>query len=781
MTDTLVLPAEATAPVAGRARSRAALSVLPWLVPAAALIVALLATGTPARDVAVYGAYLVVGIALPGTLVHRAFRGSRGNLPEDIGLGAATGLLVQLIGWLLAAVTGGQALLRCWPLLIIAVFVAVPGLRGHWRIADPRPLPLRWSWLIAGTMLLLVAWGAANWVQTPLPPTGVAYYQDLMYHLALVHEMTRSLPFQVPQLAGESLRYHFLSDADMASASMITGVAPATVLLRLWMVPIGAIAVLVVAVLGRDLTGRWWAGPLAGAAAFTATPLMLGSPGPAYASGALVFLSPSQTYAMPLIALLVTLAADAVRERPLRWAWILVFPLALACAGAKESSVPPLLAGLIVAVLVAVRQRRRVPWPLAAVLGLTLAAVGGGLLLFAGGGAGVLGFQPLSALTWMPPYRLTLGAFDGFGRDPIPPGVAHAGVGGGLFIAGLIVWWLLMQSPRLLGLVALITRPSRTDPMMWLLAGMICSGTGASWLLWHPSSSQIYFVSGALPFGALLTVKLLADQVRWWPVPVLGLLSGALWVLAVPAPGTPQRRVEAWAVALAEPLLWTAIAVVVASLLCVVVVRVLRKRRPTLAWARPRPAATWARRLAVALVAASLGGSIASAGRQWTTGLQGAESTIASASFQAGTKAEMAAALWLDQHAGNDDVVATNVHCKPYRPEGQCDARAFWVAGLAGRRTVVESWGYSDATIAASGVNGIRYNFQPPPDRAVYDLNERVFTRGDAASLAELQRLYHVRWLLADHRAGAVSPALTTLATVRLVSGPVTIYEISKP
>jgi hypothetical protein len=178
------------------------------------------------------------------------------------------------------------------------------------------------------------------------------------------------------------------------------------------------------------------------------------------------------------------------------------------------------------------------------------------------------------------------------------------------------------------------------------------------------------------------------------------------------------------------------------------------------------------------LVAASLGGSIASAGRQWTTAIWAARPAGASASFQAGTKAEMTAALWLDRHAGNDDVVATNVHCKPFRPEGQCDARAFWVAGLAGRRTVLESWAYSDATIAASGVNGIRYNFQPPPDRALYDLNQRVFTRGDAASVAELQRRYHVRWLLADSRAGAVSPALATLASVRLVSGPVIVYEL---
>jgi hypothetical protein len=751
VTETLVRSGEEAPPSVVPRPARAALAVLPWLLPAAALVAALLATGTPARDVAIYGGYLVVGIVLPGTLVHRAFRGSRGNLPEDLGLGAATGLLVQLAGWLLAAATGGQALLRYWPLLVIAVFVAVPRLRRHWRTAVPRPLPLGWSWLIAGTMLLLVAWGAAYWVKTPLPPTGTTYYQDLMYHLALVHEMTRSLPFQVPQLAGETLRYHFLSDADMAAASMITGIEPSTLLLRLWMVPIGAIAVLVLAVLGRDLTGRWWAGPLAGAGALAALPLTLGTPSLAYGGGALSFLSPSQTYAMPLIALLVTVAADVLRGRPLRWAWILVFPLALACAGAKESSVPPFVAGLILAGLIVARQRRRIPWPVAGLLGLTLAAMVAGLRLFAGGGAGTLGLQPLSALTWIAPYAQTMGMHDGVDDVLILPGVAHAGLKGGLFIAGLIVWWLLMQSPRLLGLGTLIARPSRADPMVWLLGGMIAAGAGASWLFWHPSSSQVYFLLCAVPFGVLLTVKLLADHVRWWPVPLLGLLAGALWVVVMPEVAVPTRTMHGWAWALGWPVLRTAIAIAVGILLAVVVVAVLRRRRPIAGSSRPivgfsrlaagssRPAATWTRRIAVALIAASLGGGIASAGRTWTKAVWNAPSTPALTPARAATKAEQAAALWLNEHAGNDDVVATNVHCQPVHPAKVCDARAFWVAGLGGRRTVIESWGYSDEAVAVNGVNGLKYNLQPATDQARYALNQRVFTDGDPADLAQLE------------------------------------------
>jgi hypothetical protein len=588
--------------------------------------------------------------------------------------------------------------------------------------------------------------------------------------------MTRSLPFQVPQLAGETLRYHYLSDADMAGASMITGIAPSTVFLRLWAVPIGAIAVLVVAVLGRDLTGRWWAGPLAGAGAFAGLPLALGAPTLAYGPGTLVYASPSQTYAMPLIALLVTVAADVLRGRPLRWGWIMVFPLALASAGAKESSVPPFVAGLVLAAVVVLVQRRRLPWGLVGLFGATLAAMLVGLKLFAGGGAGVLGFQPLSVIRWMAPYAQTLGRDDGIAIGGLlPDGVAHAGLAGGVFIAGVIVWWLLMQAPRLLGLGVLFTRPSRTDPTVWLLAGMIGAGVGASWLLWHPSASQIYFLLCTIPFGILLTVKLMADHVRWWPVPLLGLLSGALWVLAAPADTTaPDKTMHAWSIALAVPVLRTAAAIVVGILLAVVVAVVLRPRRPV---GDSRPVAAWARRIAVALLAATLGGSIASGGQEWATAIAKDKPATANPARSI-TAAEMTAALWLDAHAGNDDVVATNVHCSPVGRSRPCDARAFWVAGLGGRRTVVESWGYSDDTVAANGVNGLKYMWQPAPDPATFDLNERVFTAGSAADLAQLTSEYKVRWLFADTRAGKVSPALASIATVRLVSGPVTVYQI---
>jgi hypothetical protein len=139
----------------------------------------------------------------------------------------------------------------------------------------------------------------------------------------------------------------------------------------------------------------------------------------------------------------------------------------------------------------------------------------------------------------------------------------------------------------------------------------------------------------------------------------------------------------------------------------------------------------------------------------------------------------MVAALWLDSHAANDDVIATNVHCQGAPTYPGCDARALWVTGLAGRRAVIESWAYTDAALAGHGRDGRSYAGQPAPDAARYELNERVFRAPTAQDLAQLKREYGVRWLFADTRAGPVSPGLADFARVRLVSGPVTIFELA--
>jgi hypothetical protein len=437
--------------------------------------------------------------------------------------------------------------------------------------------------------------------------------------------------------------------------------------------------------------------------------------------------------------------------------WVLVPPLALACAGAKSSALPPLVAGLALAGLVVWWRDRRFPRMiagLAAVVGVVMLV---GAQLFAGGGAGTLGVQVLSVLRWMEPYSSTLGAEDGVTAGGLfPPGMHGAGLTGALFIAGVLGWWLLMQSPRLLGLLSL---RRGSDPAAWLLGGMTVAGFGAALVLWHPSSSQLYFLLCAAPFGVVLTVWMLAERVgRWW-VPVTGLAAGALWAVSAPDVAAPVKdTLRGWAWVLVLPVLLAVVAVVL-----VLVLGVVSRRSRQM--------------LLVAVPAAVLGASIA-------TGAAGTVTSLATDSPQPATarmltQEEMRAARWLAENTANNDVVATNVHCVPMARAKPCDARAFWVAGLGGRRTVVESWGYSDATVAANGVDGLKYMLQPPPDPDRYARNERVFAAASPTDLAHLRQVYGVKWLFADSRAGAVSPELARLARVRYSAGPVTIYEVS--
>lgn len=752
------------------------MAALPWLLALAALVTVWWRTGVPWSDTAGYLSYWSLALVLPGTLVHRALRGSRGNLPEDLGYGAAVGLLLELAAWAATAAAGTQQLLRWWPVPVVALFLGVPRLRRHWRIPDPRPLPLAWHWATSAVLIVIIGWAAIRWRGLPLPPVTHAYYQDLLYHLSLVQELTRTMPFELPHLAGEPLRYHYLSDAHMASASMISGSAPAVVLLRLWLVPVAATAALVTAGLGRALAGPWWVGPTIAGVAYVGLPVTIGS---VMTSGSspLSFGSPSQTYVLPLLVLLAGLCVDAVRGQALGPSWLLVPALGLACAGAKSSALPPLIAGLFLAGLVAGARQRRLPSQALAALGSLLVALAVGYLLFAGGGASSLKLQAFALLRYMAPYRNTLGVDDGMqATGLVLPGLATADLASWLFALSLLIWWLITQAPRFVGMGILASREVRTDPAAWLLVGTVIAGTAGAWLFYHPSASQIYFFLPVIPFGVLLSGWLLATARPPWPVLVAAGALGVIVYLTVP-PLPSAGTADAWLDVFAESMARTVAFVAAAAALAVLVAALVRRWRGRSAdggrgWIVGAAVAGVTAALLAASAAPGVKGIAASAIKE-----RPPVSSVATPYLV--TADEMRAALWLDANAAANDVVATNVHCRPVKTTPRCDARAFWVTGLGGHRAVVESWGYTDESLAAQGRNGLPYVRQPPPDQDTYALNERVFVAPTETDLAQLRREYGVRWLFADSRAGAVSPDLAALARVRLVSGSVTIYELS--
>ncbi|WP_406060367.1 hypothetical protein [Micromonospora sp. NBC_00860] len=784
------------APASRRNALLPVLSTLPWLLVIAALLVVWSRGGVPAPDLARFSAYWALALVLPGTLVHRALRGSRGNLPEDLGYGAATGLLLEIMAWALAAATGQQSLLRWWPLPVLVAFAAVPGLRRHWRVGERRPLPLAWHWGMGAALLVVLAWGYTQWRTVPLPPVSGGYYQDVLYHLGLVQELTRAMPFELPHVAGEALRYHYLSDAHVASGSMITGISPAVVLLRLWLVPVVATAVLLAAGLARDLSGAVWTGPVAALAAFIGAGVTLGAPVGVSGEMPLSYASPSQTYVLVPLLLLAGLIVDVVRGRSLGPAWPLVPALGLVCAGAKSSALPPVIAGLGLTAVVFWWRKRQIPRPALTALACLVAAMALGFRLFAGGGAGTLRLQALAMLHFIAPYAETLGPGDGIWPSaPLPPGINDGGFLGWLLAFAVVAWWVLGQAPRWVGMSLLVDGGHRADPAVWLLAGTVLAGAATTWVFQHPSISQIYFWMGVIPLGVVLTTWSLAQARAPWPVLVVPAVAGVLAGLAtagtlagftvprISRPGTPTTStIEGWLRVLGLSAARYVLFVAVAAALAVGVAALWRRRVPA-----PVPADGSARRRRTATIALA-GVTAAMLGASAAVAVGGTVRSVLTEPVRATgpqpyalTADEMRAALWLDDNAADDDVVATNVHCRPVRTTPHCDARAFWVTGLGGHRTVVESWAYTDAVVAAHGVEGLGYARQSFPDQALLALNDGVFSAPTRADLDRLRNEHGVRWLFADTRAGAVSAELAGLAQVRLVAGPVTVYELNRP
>ena len=765
---------------------------LPWVVVVAALVAALVWTGTPKTAILRYGAYWVGGVVVPGTLVYRALRGSRGNLPEDVGFGAVTGFALQLIGWALFVGTGLGGWLRIWPVLVIVPFVAVPRLRRYWSLRSAEPMRLAASWAIAGVMLVAVATIAlASWAINPVLPATHTLFGDIYYHWANAAELRRTITPQQPQMAGNPLVYHWFSDAYRGSASMLSGVPLNLVMLRLWMVPVVLTATLVIAGLARQVSGVWWSGPVA---AVIAAVISSTSFWPAYTYGAFAigyWGSPTLVFSIPVQAAVVSLLVDIARGVRLGRAWVLFAVLLPVATASKSSSLPDLIAGIGLAALVSWVINRRPPWTLIASGAAGLLVLAATATTLAGGEAGA-GIQVGAGFTFKPEFFW------------LADGPHVAGTGGFWPAAWLHMSWrtrpvllvltlclLISQIGRVDGVAILLRRPIRRDLAAWLLAGVVVAGWGAGLLINHVANGEMYFMFSAIPAGSALTAWLLAVVApasrRALTVVggvVLGWAAGALLQrfgpgdhlpagvspsTVNPGGGGQAHWVAHWRADLLGPV--AALAGVLAA--------------GALIWwlARLR----WPGVLAGAGVAVLVAGGVVGLGVDTTYRGLAAPATNAlhgklpthgrKGSFYV-TEKEMRAAQWLARHAPTGDVVATNVHCENVVTTAYCTSRSFWVSALSEHAIVLEGWAYQPAVMAEHGHNGLPYFQQPAPDQARLRVNDAAFTDATPAALAELRDKYHAKWLFADTRAGYVSPELARLAIERYRSGTAIVYEL---
>jgi hypothetical protein len=767
-----------------------------WAPPAAlaGLVAAGLAFyGVPLPTTAAFATYVLLGIVAPGTLIWRAIRGRSGWLVEDLGAGLAIGYAGEVLVYVPARALGAPLLVLAWPVVVMLAFLAVPRLRRHWRgSADPADrTPLWWSLILSGTAAVVFYWSCVRFFRTHdlREPGMLSPDADSPFHLALIGDAKHHMPLLSPWLPEQPVLYHWFVYAEMAATSWVTGIEPQVLLVRLAPLPMLFGLVALLGVLGRRLTGVWWAGAAAAVITFfVLTPIPYHWPlegwfsafgTNAYEDGsslrAQLWTSPTQTFGALLFAGLALALVEAMGGHT-RARWALVALLTAAVTGAKATFLPMLLAGLLLVVAVRLVTRRRVhPGALfaagIALLGLLFAQ----FVLFGGASQGMaidpLHFAQISGA----PYTLKFAAPE----YPHPPWRL-------LVVAAITVSCWACIWPGLLGLGRLAPtlqharRMRRSlgitaDPVI-LMFGIGISGVGALMVLGHEAGAEGWFMVSARPYLSLASVVGLvlltprdvpARRLLWQVYAATGL--GALILFVVHRLGTmhtPKLQNTGSLAVTLWYLIWPFL--LSYGLLGAAGLWMYRRRLP--AWRT--------------LVAAMLAGACMITALQHvylmtrTSHLGGWRGVVQISTFV--TPGTREAGRWLREHSDPDDLVATNAHCigNPYSLRG-CDNRHFWFSAYSERRFLVEGWGFTDAAHQAAARANVNAIFAPYWDPQRLADNDAAFYHPTAQTVGKLRDEYHVRWLFVDEGYLLLpSTWIQDYAQFRFRAGRIAIYQL---
>ncbi|MCU7722848.1 hypothetical protein ODJ79_03895 [Actinoplanes sp. KI2] len=749
------LPAPTTTPSAALRTLGAAVTVL--LV--AGLLACSVVGGMPLPH-ALAATLVVLGTqVLPGALAWRAARPRDGWLLEDLAMGFAVGSVLAIGAQVVAGLTG-QPWVAFSPLAVAVVLVLVPGTRTRLRTARTRPLPWWCAPSVALLALVTLPQLRSYFRAVPLHwGTGSrAIDVDAYLHLALAGQLAHRGPTTFPWVQSESLAYHWFSHAWVAQVSVASGVPLDEVLFRFMAVLMPIVVVFAIATAAVRLTGRAWAGPVAGLLAFVGGDLnVLGKNASA---SPVAPLSPSLGLAIPMVvAAAVVLALRWNKSMSGGGGLVLLVVLCLGASGTKGSTLPLLVAGLgltLAAMLVFDRSRvLSVAGDLAVVVGCLLFAL---VVVFHGSGAG-LHLSPsdaadqIPAASWLgkPGTRFQMALILAIGTA----GVLARGAG---------------------ALVLPFSRTGRRSPTSWLLIGGGLAGAGAVALFAHPGRSQWYFARTAIPLLVLGSAMGLAAMVsvlgarRFARALIVGVSAGVALVWLGPAVlGT--LRPGGWGVA--ESMIAVGLAVVAAA------------GAAGAAWTRGR--VNRLRLAGAAMVLTVLAGGVLSSvwyvlfppGQTPVSQITQAISapplpTVPVTARLATSRGQIDAARWIRDHSDVHDLVMTNRHCTGPVAPVNCDSRRWTVAAFSERQVLVEGWTATpmSAKLGPEGRDSITVNYWKPD---LLRLNDGFIADPTEDAARELRRL-GVRWIFVDHTR-PYAPTLEPYATLRYRSPGVDVYE----
>lgn len=726
------------------------------LVGVATTAMAVGTTGVAPLDAGMILITLTLTVYWPGWTLARLITPLRG-----VGLFGASfvlGLVPQLTGWALSTATGLPILAWIIPLTAGALGTLLlrrglaeerPRQESSARLSDYTvPLLLLGAWLLTLRSLVQVLWKITS-LRDPS-----AWYQDLYWHLSLSAEAQRRVPLQDPQsLLDGTLSYHWFANAYSASLASTSGRSLIDVSVVWWVLPVVVAAIALLYSLTLTLSGSCLAAGCAPVLMALGPNVLLGRPFNFGASSSYVWLSPSHIFSLPVALLTVISIVYALRAPRVAWRHILFVSLAvLLSPGSKVSILPVVLAGLFLSLLTSTLRREH-PLRVAALM----LGCGAALLitspLFAGGGGGSIiqfGATVRQTTTWMAHHAT-------FGPAPMIP------------LAGLICLFTLNYVWMLVPAIALLAS-SKDDVVAVFGLGMFCAGLGAMLVLRHPSLSQVYFMRGLLPvlcaFACWGLSQTLRDVRRGPWAEQSGMLTAVLRISALAGAvitllwSHDHRFIHA-----ADTASWEHLGLVIMAA-CLT----------GAAWVILRPTARG--RLVVAAVSWAVAGAATIQPLiNISSQLVPSTKTAALSEVTPLTSAQVAAAKRLHDLNSHGDLIATNVHCLGTREKAQCDARAFWVAGLTQSPVLIGAWGYSTSARRRDNWHGIFYTRVPYIDQALYATNQQAFEDPTTTDLETL-RAKEVRFLFADRRATPVSASLDHLAHKLYDNGEVALYEL---
>ena len=706
--------------------------------------------GVGLADLARFTGYELGFVLLPGYLTLRALLPGLRSPAWALALAAPIGLTLSILAFALTAALGARDLYDAYPLVagVPAAIVIWARRVGPERAGPSGPIfSAAASWVLAGLCLVTFAYIGIDLIAaTPLPGTVpvVSYVTDVIFHLGLAGDALHHWPVESPGVSGEAFGYHNFVHLHMAGISQVTGIDLPVVVFRLYVVPLAALTVLQMALAGKAITGRAWAGPLAAALfllvravdvsvsdwlSFADLPgLYHLAQSPSQLLGLVIFL--------PILVVVCALLDPQVARRlplgtaPRAGLWGVLVILLVGAGGAKSTILPILIGALILYLLWG--WLRRAPLDRTAVRVLAVSGVLWlvyFLALYSGGTLG-LRLDLISTIKQMPPLMRVHSVWPG----GLPADALY-------WVLAVPVGVVMFFAAPLAGLPTALRR-APVGPAAVLSVSLLVAGLPAFFFIHSDYLEQLYAtlfgLIAALPLSAGGLILYFEDPRRrphldWARLAVLG----AVLVTAVVVLALLVDRISVSHPIRADLLLYVPLAIAGAAVVMVAL------RSPGGLGAR---AAAFAM-LALLLVAALdtpldvIPGTIRR--------LEHGEALYETA--RAGLRPRQYEGMrWIRGHTPEDAVLAVSDDRSP-ATQSNAPTDEIWPA-FTERRTLREAWVYTAKGNEIGASEVIARKKDPFPERTA--LERAVFGHADRRALRTMVRKYGVDYIVVSTRTG---------------------------